>query len=292
MRLTEDLTRCETIPDWARHLCAADSAAMVASFGHVVVQRVNWAEASEFVPPHDVLDFCFVGEGGAVAKNEAERHFASILQIGAEKGQRAAQGSPLPSLRVIVDREHFDAVVAEHFAGEALPTVQSYTFMRGTPHGRGLYALADSLRHMVEMRTDLLSRYCLEIALIKAIALAPPSMTDLKHRGETWGPMLRRVEQAAMYLRHHLEAPFQLAAVAAAVQCSERTLNDGFQRCLNLTPLQFHRLCRLEAAYADLSEAGASVTEVATKYGFENMGRFAKAFRERFGINPSEVPKS
>lgn len=286
MRITDDLTCCESVPEWARAHAAA-SGARVASFGHTVIGRVDWHSAGSFVPLHDVLEFSFAESGSAVAPNEAEAHFAAIFQIGSP----VAQQKRLPSLRLTIEREHFDAVVREHFTGDALPSVRGHTFLRGTPHGRGLYTLAAALLQMVEERADLLSRYCQEIALIKAIALAPPSMMELKCRGETWGPAMRRVELAAQFMVRQIEEPFALARVAAAAGCSERTLNEAFQRYLSLTPLQFHRHCRLEAAYADLTRSCASVTEVALKYGFENMGRFARAFRDRFGINPSDVPQ-
>ena len=131
-----------------------------------------------------------------------------------------------------------------------------------------------------------------QLCRIKAIALAPPSMLHLRDKGETWGPDLRRVEAAARFMSANLREPFRLAAVARAAACSERTLNEAFRRYLNLTPLQFQLQCRLEAAYADLARGEASVTDTALAYGFENLGRFARAFRERFGLNPSRVPRA
>lgn len=285
MKLTDDFTLCESLPDWSDQLVKEGKGKAV-SFGHTVISRIPWNAASGQLPEHDVLHFAFSDGAGPDMQNETEYHFARILQIGAP----AAEHVRLPGLRLFIEREHFDAVVREHFVGQAFPTVHAHIFLRGTPHGRGLYALAAAMMHMVEEKADLLSRYCLEIALIKAIALAPPSMIELQFKGETWGPMLQRIEQAADFMIHRTEEPFQLAAVAAAAGCSERTLNEAFQRYLKITPLQFHRQCRLEAAYADLTRGQRIVTETAYKYGFENLGRFARAFRERFGINPSEVP--
>lgn len=286
MRLTEDLTQCESIPPWAREL-RNRSGAKVTSFGHTLIQEVAWDANDQYLPLHDVLQFRFADGDGPVRDNEHERHFAATFQVGS----RVPPASPpLPSLILYIDRSHFDAVVQEHFSGSAFPQVQAHDFLRGTPHGRGLYELARSMMRMIDEKADLFSCYCLEIALIKAIALAPPSMLSLEPRGDTWGPMLRRVELAALHMTRHLTEPFELAAVAKAAGCSPRTLSEAFRTYLQLTPLQFHLQCRLEAAYADLSRSQASVTETAAKFGFENLGRFARAFRERFGINPSQVP--
>jgi AraC-like DNA-binding protein len=277
MHLTQDLTECETVPDWARQI-ALDAGGFIASFGQVVITPLA---------DHDCVETLFAGEETEAAGNSTERHFATILKIGAKAPTPGSKR--LPALRITLGREHFEAVLREHFTGESIPQVQAHTFLRGTPHGRGIYTLAAALKSMVEQRADLLSRYCLEIALIKAIALAPPSMMDLQSKGTTWGPALRRVEKACQFMIQSTEEPFDLATVAAAAGSSERTLNEDFHRILKLTPLQFHRHCKLEAAYADLLQPDVSVTEIALKYGFQNLGRFARAFRERFGINPSEV---
>jgi transcriptional regulator GlxA family with amidase domain len=131
---------------------------------------------------------------------------------------------------------------------------------------------------MIEDQADLFSRYCLEIALIKAIALAPPNRLDLSQKGPKWSPMMKRVERAAHFMVQHIEEPFDLKKVADSAKCSTRTLNEAFQNYLDTTPLKFHRQCKLEAAYAMLIR-------------FENMGRFAKAFQEQFGCKPSEILK-
>lgn len=263
------------------------SGARVASFGHTLIQQVEWDATEHFLPLHDVLRFNFTDGHGPVMENGYERHFAEIFQMGAAD---AKESSPFPSLMLYIDRAHFDAVVREHFSGTAFPQVHAHDFLRGTPHGRGLYALARAMMQMITDKADVFSCYCLEIALIKAIALAPPSMLSLQQRGQTWGPMMRRVEAAALHMTRNLGEPFELAVVARAAGCSPRTLGEAFRSYLNLTPLQFHLQCRLEASYADLARKRASVTTTAAKYGFENLGRFARAFHQRFGIKPSKVP--
>jgi transcriptional regulator GlxA family with amidase domain len=103
---------------------------------------------------------------------------------------------------------------------------------------------------------------------------------------------MKRVEQATHYLIRNVEQPFDLETVARACRCSSRTLNEAFQSYLNQSPIKFHRDCRLEAAYAALARNNATVTEAANQFGFENLGRFARAFQERFGHKPSEIPKA
>jgi AraC-like DNA-binding protein len=52
---------------------------------------------------------------------------------------------------------------------------------------------------------------------------------------------------------------------------------------------------RLEAAQSELTEAvhgEVTVTAVALRYGFENPGRFAAEYRQRFGEYPSQTLRS
>jgi len=91
-------------------------------------------------------------------------------------------------------------------------------------------------------------------------------------------------EQAAHYTVGELA---ELAAV------SLRTLQAGFRAEYGCTPQQYLRRSRLAKAHADLEAADPAgemtVGDIAARWGFYHLGRFAASFRERFGETPSEV---
>ncbi len=69
-----------------------------------------------------------------------------------------------------------------------------------------------------------------------------------------------------------------------------RRLQQGFQRYLGCTPSQHLLAVRLERVHADLLTAtGGSVAEVATRWGFGHLGRFAASYRDRYGVAPSDT---
>ena len=73
---------------------------------------------------------------------------------------------------------------------------------------------------------------------------------------------------------------------------SERTLQYGFQSYVGVSPQAYLRLCRLNRVRAALSQpatAETKVTEVATRFGFFHLGKFAQIYRLHFGETPSKT---
>jgi transcriptional regulator GlxA family with amidase domain len=73
---------------------------------------------------------------------------------------------------------------------------------------------------------------------------------------------------------------------------AQRTLNLACQEFLGESAVQYARNRRLDRVHERLlasDPATTLVTSVATQYGFWELGRFAKAYRLRFGERPSET---
>jgi AraC-like DNA-binding protein len=71
---------------------------------------------------------------------------------------------------------------------------------------------------------------------------------------------------------------------------SPRALQAGFHEIVGMSPTAYLRGVRLERARDDLL-AGAMVTDVAVRWGFFHLGRFAQHFRQRFGELPSDTSR-
>lgn len=99
-----------------------------------------------------------------------------------------------------------------------------------------------------------------------------------------------RLDQLEAYMRSRLFAPISLADLARAAGVSPRTLNVICHRERGVAPMVMLRNLRLEAARRKLlSDADASVTDVALEYGFGHLGRFSAYYRERFGELPRQT---
>jgi len=85
------------------------------------------------------------------------------------------------------------------------------------------------------------------------------------------------------------DKPWTLSELAQLAGVSGRRLQQGFREHLGTTPGAYVRTVRLDRAHDDLVGGAASVAEAAHRWGFANLGRFAQAYRERFGEVPSQT---
>jgi AraC-like DNA-binding protein/Flp pilus assembly protein TadD len=77
--------------------------------------------------------------------------------------------------------------------------------------------------------------------------------------------------------------------LAAACGVSRRTLQKHFRRFVGRTPTEVQRQLRMEKVRRELLQARpeATITEIAVRCGVQHLGRFAAAYRARYGESPS-----
>jgi AraC-like DNA-binding protein len=96
------------------------------------------------------------------------------------------------------------------------------------------------------------------------------------------------VRRAEAFIRERAAEPIGLEDVARAAGAGPRTLQAGFRRFRETTPMAYLKTVRLDKARRDLAEGRcASVTDAAFKNGFGHLGKFARDYRARFGEAPS-----
>ena len=86
--------------------------------------------------------------------------------------------------------------------------------------------------------------------------------------------------------------PLHISALCLALSVSERTLRKAFHRIHGLPPCRRLRILRLSRARRALLIADcelATVTAIATNFGFVELGRFSVEYRKLFGESPSQT---
>jgi len=85
---------------------------------------------------------------------------------------------------------------------------------------------------------------------------------------------------------------FCVSELCAAVGIPHRTLRQCFYKYLGVGPKRYLHLLRLHLARTALLDVNTdltSVTDVATQFGFWELGRFAGSYKALFGESPSET---
>jgi transcriptional regulator GlxA family with amidase domain len=105
-------------------------------------------------------------------------------------------------------------------------------------------------------------------------------------------PNHQLVERAERLALANFQSPLDIATLCRALAVSERTLRKAFQKTRGLPPCRRLRMLRLLGARRVLLSAHGrcvTVTEIATSFGFVELGRFSVEYRKTFGESPSET---
>jgi transcriptional regulator GlxA family with amidase domain len=101
------------------------------------------------------------------------------------------------------------------------------------------------------------------------------------------------VQSAIAFIDTHAAEPIGLTEIASAVQLSPRALQAAFRRHLGTTPLAQLRAVRMARVHADLQSArpgdGQTVSVVANRWGISQLSRFARDYRQRYGVSPRQT---
>lgn len=97
------------------------------------------------------------------------------------------------------------------------------------------------------------------------------------------------VRKALNLLEADPSREFSVKALAAACGVAPRTLQKHFRSFVGRTPHEVQSTLRMERARRDLllGLPAASVTDIALRWGFRHLGRFAVLYRRRYGESPS-----
>ena len=86
--------------------------------------------------------------------------------------------------------------------------------------------------------------------------------------------------------------PPKLDELARRVGVNRNKLAVGFKHVFGMTVGGYHRELRLQRAYAQLQDPDMTVGRIADEAGYRDAGSFSKAFKQRYGVLPSDLRAS
>jgi AraC-like DNA-binding protein len=156
-----------------------------------------------------------------------------------------------------------------------------------------LLNLHEAAGHLAKTAPDILAHpevarameQALVHAMVSCISSGVTAETSSAHHRHA--AVMRRLEEL---LEANSERTLYLAELCAATGASDRTLRACCQEHLGMSPMRYLWLRRMYLARRALRAAdlaAVTVTEIATSYGFWELGRFSVAYRSLFGESPS-----
>lgn len=155
---------------------------------------------------------------------------------------------------------------------------------------RVLQMIDDASRHEGGPLAHALSTQRLEQVLMHTLLFAQQHNYSSALTAPSTSAGSRPVARAVEILRKEPEHPWTVRELAMQVAVSVRSLQEGFRRSLDTTPMAYLRRLRLERVHAELIAAApgaVTVSEVALRWGFAHLGRFAAAYGDMYSELPS-----
>lgn len=96
------------------------------------------------------------------------------------------------------------------------------------------------------------------------------------------------IEDVMRYIQEHINEPLNRERLAAVAGFSVPHFHRVFTAHVGESAASYVRRLRLERAGRKLRMGAVDITEVALAAGYDSHAAFSKAFKQQFGLSPSE----
>lgn len=97
-----------------------------------------------------------------------------------------------------------------------------------------------------------------------------------------------RITGVQRYIREHCDEPLNRNRLAAVAGFSVPHLHRVFAACTGESIARYVHHVRMERAARKLRMGAVDITEVALAAGYQTHAAFSKAFKQQYGLSPSE----
>ncbi len=196
---------------------------------------------------------------------------------------QASAEQPYLALSVRLDRSELAALLLELPPIAAAPP--AYVGLEVAPMSPALTDAARRLLALLDAPADI-------------AVLAPLIRRELLYRllSGPQGPMLRQiargegrfgqVQRAIAWIRDNFDQPLRIDALAAHVALSSSSLHRHFKAATGLSPLQYQKQVRLQAARERLLAEAGDAAAIGFSVGYESPSQFNREFKRLFGHPP------
>ncbi len=185
------------------------------------------------------------------------------------------------------------AEIGQRMRTDLPPLSRGTRFQPPADSFRRLHYLHRSAVSLLRNRPAFITRaepsHAIEVTMIEAF-LGCLTQGRQRDPGSIWRHRTRIIGQLEALLEANQDRPLYMLEICEALGVRERTLQLCCRDYLGMSPMRYLRLRRLHLARRALRQEDrttASVTDIATRFGFWELGRFAVEYRRMFGETPS-----
>ena len=102
----------------------------------------------------------------------------------------------------------------------------------------------------------------------------------------TTGNLSHRTARAIAWLRANYAKPLHMEELATVARMGVSTLHHQFRGLTAMSPLQYQKQLRLQAARQRMLMDGIDATSAAYEVGYESVSQFSREYRRFFGQPP------
>ncbi|WP_058726027.1 helix-turn-helix transcriptional regulator [Curtobacterium luteum] len=239
--------------------------------------RTNGPQAGTIGPRPDHVVFWLADGHAIVTADDGER-------VDVRPGQPVVLSAPV----AYAFETDATSMTLMHIAPALLGDAdESYRFVQPDPTDNRTEPLRTLLRDAVDRVLDPelpdTERRALKQRIARVVlSTYTRARSDVEHR----------MRHAIAFVHEHAGDPITVADIADACGLSERGLQDLFRRRLAVTPMRYLREARLDRVHLEFTTRGRrilTVRDVAHRWQFTHLGRFASEYRARFGESPRET---
>ncbi|MBV9302952.1 MAG: AraC family transcriptional regulator [Acidobacteriaceae bacterium] len=196
----------------------------------------------------------------------------------------ASEKVPLLSMLLRLDI----AIVREVLSREDLPHIESTSQRQGLVVGEttsGLLSACTRLIELLDSPEDIPFMASLIQREIVYRILRTPQGERLRAIA-TRGDLSHRTARAIAWLRTNYTKPLRMEELAGIAQMGVSTLHHQFRALTTMSPLQYQKQLRLQAARQRMLVDGMDATSAAYEVGYESVSQFSREYSRFFGQPP------
>lgn len=101
----------------------------------------------------------------------------------------------------------------------------------------------------------------------------------------------QRIKTMLSFVHENFSAELNIPTIAASISVSESECLRCFRATIGTTPIQYLKHYRIQQAARQLLETDDTISEIASRCGFQDMSYFTRTFRQQIGCVPTQYRK-